>query len=89
LQELVKRTDEMQIVVETIESGGKLFVIGSRRFGKTSLLNAASEKRIKNGDIILNYNAESFPEIEQLVKKIITDSARLLKGKAETVPDTF
>jgi uncharacterized protein len=87
LQELVNRIEEMKIVEETIDSGGKLFVIGPRRFGKTSLLNAVAEKRIKKGDIILNYNAESFPEIQQLVRKIIADSARLLKGKAENVAE--
>ncbi len=81
--ELVNRTVELENVRQTIESGGKLFVIGPRRFGKTSLLKSATEKSAKQGNIILRYNAEAFAEIDGLVKKIIEDSARLLKGSVE------
>ncbi len=84
-QELVNRHDELQTVRETIQTSGKLFIIGPRRFGKTSLLNAVTEEFGKNGDIILNYNAEAYPDIEQLVKRIIEDSARHLKGKIEKI----
>ena len=84
-KELVNRHEEMQIVRETIETGGKLFIIGPRRFGKTSLITAVAEKMTEEGNIILNYNAESFPEIEQLVKRMIEDSARNLKGKIEKI----
>lgn len=83
--ELVNRHEEMQIVGETIKTGGKLFVIGPRRFGKTSLLTAVAEKMTEEGNIILNYNAESFPEIEQLVKRMIEDAAGNLKGKIEKI----
>ena len=79
-RELVNRTAELQEMRETIASSGKLFVIGPRRFGKTSLLNAVEEERRKKGDIILNYNAEAFPDIELLITKLIEDSAALLKG---------
>jgi uncharacterized protein len=79
-RELVNRTAELQEIRETIASGGKLFIIGPRRFGKTSLLNAVEEERLKKGDIILNYNAEAFPDIELLITKLIEDSAALLKG---------
>ena len=81
--ELVNRTVELEEIRRTIKTGGKLFVIGPRRFGKTSLLKSAAEKSQKEGDIILRYNAEAFPEIDGLVKKIIEDSAKLLKGSVE------
>ena len=81
--ELVNRTVELENVRQTIESGGKLFVIGPRRFGKTSLLKSATEKSAKQGNLILRYNAEAFAGIDGLVKKIIEDSARLLKGSVE------
>ena len=81
--ELVNRTEELAAVKQTISAGGKLFVIGPRRFGKTSLLKAASEQAEKQGDIILRYNAEAFAEIDDLVRKIIEDSARHLKGTIE------
>lgn len=81
--ELVNRTAELETIRQTIESGGKLFIIGPRRFGKTSLLKASAETATKKGDIILRYNAEAFAEIDGLVRKIIEDSARLLKGSVE------
>ena len=76
--ELVNRTEELETVRQTIQTGGKLFVIGPRRFGKTSLLKSAAEKSTKDGNIILRYNAEAFSEVEGLVKKIIEDSAKHL-----------
>lgn len=81
--ELVNRIEELAVVEQTIESGGKLFVIGPRRFGKTSLLKASADKSIKKDNIILRYNAEAFAQIDDLVKKIIEDSAKLLKSGVE------
>jgi uncharacterized protein len=81
--ELVNRLSELEDVRQTIQTGGKLFVIGPRRFGKTSLLKSAAEKSGKEGNIILRYNAEAFAEIGGLVEKIIEDSAKLLKGNIE------
>ncbi len=83
VDELVNRTEEMQTVEEAIQTGGKLFVIGPRRYGKTSLLKSVAEKSSEKGNIILRYNAESFPEIDGLVRKVIEDSARALQGKVE------
>ncbi len=83
--ELVNRVSELEIVYQTINTSGKLFVIGPRRFGKTSLLKSAAEKSAAEGNIILRYNAESFAEIESLVKKVIEDSAKLLKGSVEKI----
>lgn len=81
--ELVNRADELETVRLTIQSGSKLFIIGPRRFGKTSLLKAAEENSTKNGDIVLRYNAESFPEIKDMVGRIISDTASKLQGKIE------
>ena len=83
LAELVNRTDELDAVRQTIQTSGKLFIIGPRRFGKTSLLKSAAEKSEKEGNVILRYNAEAFAETGDLVKKIIEDSARSLKGTVE------
>ncbi len=82
-EELVNRTEELGIVQRVIESGGKLFVIGPRRFGKTSLLRSAAERASGQGHIVLRYNAESYPEMGSLVGRIVEDSARLLQGKVE------
>lgn len=81
--ELVDRITELENVHQTIRTSGKLFVIGPRRFGKTSLLKSAAERSAKEGNIILRYNAEAFADIDGLVEKIIEDSAKLLKGNIE------
>lgn len=86
-EELVNRTEELEKVFGVIDSASKLFVIGPRRFGKTSLLKAAAETSAKNNGVILNYNAESFSEIGDLVNKIIADSAGQMKGRVEIVGD--
>lgn len=78
--ELVDREDEIAEVLSTIRNGGKLFLIGPRRFGKTSILKAASERAIQEGAIVLRYNAEAYPSLEDLIKRIINDGARLLAG---------
>ena len=41
--ELVDREDELAMVVRTMQEGGRLFLIGPRRYGKTSILRAATE----------------------------------------------
>lgn len=81
--ELVDRTDELQTIRETIRESGKLFVVGPRRFGKTSLLTAVAEESRKAGDIVLNYNAEAYPDFEGLLTKIIEEAAAQLSGSNE------
>ena len=82
-EELVNRTEELETVRNTIESRGKLFIIGPRRYGKTSILKTAAERAEKKGNIVFRYNAEGFPDLGQLVSKIIEDSGNKLKGKIE------
>ena len=85
--ELVNRTEELALIGSTIATSGKLFVIGPRRFGKTSILKTVSEMEKKKGNIIFRYDAESFPDIEDLVKRIVEDAAKSLKGKVEQTGD--
>jgi len=44
-ESLVDRQRETAEVAETITEGGKLFLIGPPRYGKTSILRAAQEWR--------------------------------------------
>jgi hypothetical protein len=39
---LIDREQELDLVIRTIENGGKLFLIGPRRYGKTSILAACT-----------------------------------------------
>ena len=44
LGDLVDRQAELASVEETVREGGKLFLIGPRRFGKTSILKTAADR---------------------------------------------
>ena len=76
--ELVDRADEVNAVVAAVMDAGKLFLIGPRRYGKTSILHAASERATEGGAVVLRYNAEAFPTLEQLAAAIVADTASRL-----------
>jgi uncharacterized protein len=81
-KELVDRAEETAAVEATIRNGEKLFLIGPRRFGKTSILRAAEERLTEEGAIVLRLNAEAYPTVEMLVEKIVSLAATRLKDKA-------
>ncbi len=81
--EIVDRVEETAQVESTIRNGEKLFLIGPRRFGKTSILRAAQENLEASGAIVLRLNAEAYPSVEMLVEKIVSSAAVRLKGKVE------
>jgi hypothetical protein len=83
ITELVDRKEEVAEVTQTITEGGKLFLIGPRRFGKTSILKSAEEKLVSKRAVVLRYNAESFPSLDLLVSSIVADAARNLRGNVE------
>ncbi len=81
--ELVNRQEEIAEVVRVIRNGEKLFVIGPRRYGKTSILKAADDKATRDGAIVLRYNAETFPTLDQLISAVVADAARAMRGGVE------
>lgn len=81
--ELVDRQEEVAEVIRVIKSGEKLFVIGPRRYGKTSILKAADDRAAREGAVVLRYNAESYPTLDQLVAVIVADAARAMRGGVE------
>lgn len=83
--ELVDRTDELAQIEATIRSRGRLFLIGPRRSGKTSLLSAAGETAQAQGTIVLRFDAERFESLDLLARAILTAAARSLKGPLEKV----
>ncbi len=78
--EIVDREAEIVEVVETITQGGKLFMIGPRRYGKTSILKAAEDRLQGAGAVVLRYDAESYPSLDLLVNSLVAGAARQLKG---------
>jgi uncharacterized protein len=77
-EELVDRAPELKLVRDTMRSGGKLFLIGPRRFGKTSLLHAAAQQVARTGVVVLRYDAQAFPALEQLTSRLAADAAQRL-----------
>ncbi len=76
--DLVNREEEIAEVLSTVRNGEKLFLIGPRRYGKTSLLNAAIEQGEAEGMILLNFNAEAFPTLADLMQRVFAETARRL-----------
>ena len=81
--ELVDRTDELRQIQAALVSGAKLFLIGPRRYGKTSLLRAATERVERTGAVVLRYDAQAFPSLEQLAARIAADAAQRLTSTVE------
>ena len=81
--ELVDREAEVAEVIETVRQGGKLFIIGPRRYGKTSILKAAEDRLRAAGAVVLRYDAESYPSLDLLVGALIAGAAQHLKGGVE------
>ncbi len=75
---LLERTEEVAQVVRTITERQKLFLIGPRRFGKTSILNVAEHEARSAGAVVLRHDAEAYPTFEALVNAIVTSAAREL-----------
>lgn len=87
LDELVDRRDELALVRRTIENGGKLFLIGPRRFGKTSILRAAEDELTAAGTTVLRIDAEAYESIDLLARALLITATRALSGSLERAGD--
>ena len=87
--ELIDRHDEVTAVMRTLREGGKLFLVGPRRYGKTSILKTAGDRLAREESaILLRYNAEGFTDTEQLVSRIVADAAGALRAPFEKVGES-
>ncbi len=82
-KELVDRRDELATVVRVMREGGRLFLIGPRRFGKTSILRVAAETAETKGVVVLRHDAEAYPTVQSLAEAIVADGTRRLTGSIE------
>lgn len=80
---LVDRQDEVETVIRTVENGGKLFLIGPRRYGKTSILAAAEHRLTAEGTVVLRYDAETYESIGVLAEALLAGAARQFTGNLE------
>lgn len=83
--ELVDREEELEAIDRAARNRGKLFVIGPRRYGKTSLLAAAAERIEADGGVALRFDAERYETLSLLARAVITSAARHLRGPVERV----
>jgi AAA+ ATPase superfamily predicted ATPase len=85
--ELVDRSEELDLVERTITNRGKLFLIGPRRFGKTSILKAVEQRLTTRGAVVLRYDAEAYESLDLLAQALLTGAARKLAGPLERAGD--
>jgi hypothetical protein len=78
--ELVDREDELRTVTDVLLGAGKLFVIGPRRHGKTSLIHVAAQAAEAEGVAVLVFDAEAFASVELLAARIIGEAAQRLES---------
>lgn len=83
--ELVDREAELEAIDETARNRGKLFLIGPRRYGKTSLLAAAAERIRRRDGIVLRFDTERYETLSLLARAVLTAAARELQGPVERV----
>ncbi len=81
--ELVDRRDELAMIGRAMGNGGKLFLIGPRRYGKTSLLAAAEAHAEQEGTVVLRFDAERFPTLDLLAQALLTAASRRLSTTVE------
>ena len=82
---LVDREDELRRLTDAVRNGERLFLIGPRRFGKTSLLNVVQTQLEKEGVVMLNYDAEKFETTELLARAMLAGAIRSLTGPVEKI----
>lgn len=82
-EELVDREREVEIIERVLAQNERLFLIGPRRFGKTSILLAAATKARAAGVKVISVNAEQFVTPEALCAALIHQGTELLTGSLE------
>jgi uncharacterized protein len=85
LDELVDREAELAELRTVLTGAGKCFLIGPRRYGKTSLLAGAAELAGREKALVLRYDGEVFPTLDLLASRLVRDYAGSLAGPAERV----
>jgi hypothetical protein len=82
---IVDREEEMRRLTDAVRNGERLFLIGPRRYGKTSLLNYMQSKLESDGVIVLKYDVEKFETTQLLAKALLTGAIRTLTDPVNKV----
>lgn len=81
--ELVDRVVELEALKATIRNRDRLFLIGPRRFGKTSLLSAVADQVDTKQVAIVRINAEAFETLSLFAQELTSSAARALRTPFE------
>jgi predicted AAA+ superfamily ATPase len=81
--ELVDRAEELETVRAAIRNREKLFLIGPRRFGKTSLLSAVADQIDPKQVAVVRINAEAFENLGLFAQELSGAAARALRTPFE------
>jgi uncharacterized protein len=84
----VDREHEVELVVRTAINRGRLFLIGPRRYGKTSILAVAEHQLEQEGIVVLRYDAETYENLGQLAEGVLAQAARKLTGNLQLAGET-
>jgi type II secretory pathway predicted ATPase ExeA len=85
LDNIVGRKNEIKWTERAIQDGQRVFFIGPRGFGKTSILRAAQATMSRKDAIVLYVNAETSPDVRKLIGEIIAGVAVQVYGGAECI----
>jgi hypothetical protein len=80
---LVNRDAEIAAVVDALSNAGKLFLLGDRRFGKTSILAVGGDEVAERGVAVLRYDAEVCETIEVLAGAIAAGATQLFAASVD------
>ncbi len=82
---IVDREEELRRLSDAVRSGERLFLIGPRRYGKTSLLNYMQSQLEREGVIVLKYDVEKFETTRLLAQALLSGAIRTLTGPVDKI----
>ncbi len=85
---IVDREEEIRRLRSAVLNAERVFLIGPRRFGKTSLLNVVQRRLEREGAAVLMYDAEKFESVELLASALMSGALRALSGPIEKIGAT-
>lgn len=80
---LVDRVDEVMRLSRAGARRERIFFIGPRRYGKTSILRAVEQRLTAEGLVVLRHDAEKYESLDVLAQALITGAARALTGRLD------
>lgn len=88
LDELVDREEEIDLIRAAIRNRSKLFLIGPRRYGKTSVLSAAEEAATREGAVVIRVDAEKYESLQLLAAALLAAATAALRGPVDRAIET-